>query len=200
MKTVTLTFKLVSMLLAALLVSVPLANACAEPLCGVPQTEGEPPEDILRLHIIANSDSEEDQRVKLIVRDELLRLERECFLGGTKDETKAGLMENGGEVLRLVERVLRENGFDYGAQLKLGVYDFPDREYAGRLYPAGRYEALRIVLGRGEGHNWWCVMFPPLCLDAAVSSPQYTNEEETLISKKYIIKFKILELISEITK
>ena len=112
MKTVTLTFKLVSMLLAALLVSVPLANACAEPLCGVPQTEGEPPEDILRLHIIANSDSEEDQRVKLIVRDELLRLERECFLGGTKDETKAGLMENGGEVLRLVERVLRENGFD----------------------------------------------------------------------------------------
>jgi stage II sporulation protein R len=66
--------------------------------------------------------------------------------------------------LNIVESALREQGMDYGAQLMIGVYDFPDRQYGDTLYPAGKYEALRVVLGEGQGHNWWCVMFPPLCI------------------------------------
>lgn len=125
-------------------------------------TEGN--ENILRLHIIANSDDPADQRVKLAVRDAVLSLEADaadCADGG---EAKTALMADGEAILETVERTLRENGMDYGAQLIVGVFDFPDRSYGEALYPAGRYEALRIVLGEGRGQNWWCVMFPPLCI------------------------------------
>ena len=116
---------------------------------------------ILRLHVIANSDSAEDQAVKLRVRDAILA----CMEpGDTMEEAEAFVRKHGAELLAAAEDTLREAGFSYSAQLMLGTYPFPDRTYGGTLYPAGEYEALRVVLGDGAGQNWWCVLFPPLCI------------------------------------
>ncbi len=128
--------------------------------------EGKNDDDgIFRLHIIANSNSETDQRVKLLVRDALLEYEAEHLSYATNaSKTRGELMAQGRDVLNVIRGVLNDNGVDYNVQLKVGNYPFPDREYAGNLYPAGNYEALRVVLGEGKGENWWCVMFPPLCI------------------------------------
>ncbi|MBQ2661327.1 MAG: stage II sporulation protein R [Clostridia bacterium] len=122
-------------------------------------------DSVFRLHIIANSDSEADQKVKLLVRDALLNYERQAMeKADSREEAKELLMQSGDEILKLTEKVLKENGFNYKAQLMIGNFYFPDREYQDKFYPAGNYEALRIILGDGNGKNWWCVMFPPLCI------------------------------------
>lgn len=122
---------------------------------------------ILRLHIIANSDSSRDQSIKLAVRDAVLAFEKN-FSGqysfDTAEETERFVLERGKELLSTVNAVLKERGAGYGAQLMLGDFDFPQREYDGEIYPAGEYRALRILLGDACGKNWWCVLFPPLCL------------------------------------
>lgn len=135
-------------------------------------TDGVSP--ILRLHIVANSDSEEDQRVKLLVRDALL----EKFSPATSMQQAEELVLLGGEdVLSTIKSVLLEQGFAYGAQLHFGVMSFPDRTYGEAFYPAGDYEALKIELGDAQGKNWWCVLFPPLCiLDIAASDIPDTDE------------------------
>lgn len=120
--------------------------------------------DCIRLHILANSDSAEDQAAKLKVRDAVLEIARELPSAGTKDEARSELLSMGDKLQQAAEETLSQNGMDYGAVLMTGEFDFPDRVYGDALYPAGRYEAIRIVLGSGEGHNWWCVMFPPLCV------------------------------------
>lgn len=120
---------------------------------------------IFRLHIIANSDSEEDQSAKLKVRNALLETESGA-LARAADRTEAAaiLMQDGRVLMETAETVLKESGLGYGAQLEIGEFDFPERRYGSEIYPAGEYPALRVVLGDGEGQNWWCVMFPPLCL------------------------------------
>jgi len=124
-----------------------------------------PYESVFRLHIIANSDSTEDQRVKLLVRDALLEYEARQMRGAAdKRDAKQSLMADGEALLKIVENALQKNGFSYGAQLFVGTFEFPERSYSGKTYPAGDYEALRVVLGKGQGKNWWCVMFPPLCI------------------------------------
>ncbi len=122
-------------------------------------------ESVFRLHIIANSDSSADQNVKLLVRDALLEYEKNAMENASSlEEAQKILMDNGDEILSLTEKVLKENGMNYKAQLMVGNFYFPDREYGKKFYPAGNYEALRIILGDGKGKNWWCVMFPPLCI------------------------------------
>ncbi len=117
--------------------------------------------EVLRLHILANSDSAEDQRVKLLVRDALIK---EFAPAGSLKEAEEVLLDDGGGVLETVNRVLKEQGCGYGAQLRLGVMEFPEKQYGDMTYPAGKYEALRVELGNAAGQNWWCVLFPPLCL------------------------------------
>ncbi|MDR0840808.1 MAG: stage II sporulation protein R [Christensenellaceae bacterium] len=121
--------------------------------------------DILRLHIIANSDSEADQAAKLAVRDAILQHEAR-FAGSadSADALGAAILSDGEGLLRAAQASLRQSGMPYGARLSLGTYAFPRRDYAGKVYPAGAYRALRIVLGEGGGKNWWCVLFPPLCI------------------------------------
>ena len=102
-----------------------------------------------------------DQAVKLQVRDAILA----CMEpGDSAKEAEAFVRDHGAELLQAAEDVLRERGFSYSAQLMLGDYAFPDRIYGDTLYPAGTYRALRVVLGEGAGQNWWCVLFPPLCI------------------------------------
>lgn len=123
-----------------------------------------PVEEYVRLHILANSDSEEDQALKLKVRDAVLDCARE-LLGDTcsADDAYAIL----GEKISLVEACARQAAEDAGffgeVRAQVGVFEFPDRQYGDLLVPAGEYRAVRVLLGAGEGHNWWCVIYPTLC-------------------------------------
>ena len=116
---------------------------------------------VLRLHILANSDNRLDQAVKLRVRDALLPL---FEAAASYDDARAFVLAHGAALLARCQAVLAAAGAPYGAQLLLGVSAFPDRTYDKTFFPAGDYDALQIVLGAGEGHNWWCVLFPPLCI------------------------------------
>ena len=118
-------------------------------------------QNVLRLHILANSDSETDQAIKLSVRDAI----RPLFEAqDSYDNARTFLLANGAVLQSAAEAVLKEQGAEYGVQLSLGTEEFPDRTYDGVLFPAGAYDALIVRLGKGEGHNWWCVLFPPLCI------------------------------------
>ncbi|OQB24264.1 MAG: Stage II sporulation protein R (spore_II_R) [Firmicutes bacterium ADurb.Bin182] len=120
---------------------------------------------ILRFHVIANSDSPEDQKAKMLVRDAVLDCGRDVLFDcKNSNQAVEMLKKSGPEILAAAEGVLEKEGIEYGAQLELGTYEFPRREYRGVVYPEGTYRALRVVLGKGLGQNWWCVMFPPLCI------------------------------------
>ncbi len=141
---------------------------------------------VFRLHVIANSDSAADQAAKLRVRDAILARERVYMAdAATPQEARLLLMEDGAGLLRTVEAALRECGMEYGASLEVGVFPFPEREYGAVTYPAGEYDALRVVLGAGKGQNWWCVMFPPLCI---LELPGGEIEGEELKTNSLIIK------------
>lgn len=132
-------------------------------------------EGILRLHVIANSDGEADQSAKLAVRDAILPL----FSGESSyEDARAFLLSHGREIQEAAERVLKARGMDYGVCLSLGVETFPDRTYDGVTFPAGEYDALCVRLGAASGHNWWCVLFPPLCIVSDTGEPVDLDEVE----------------------
>lgn len=110
---------------------------------------------LIRLHIVANSDSEEDQSIKLRIRDAVVS-ELDCS-DISPDEAAA-------EAAVIAERVLNENGFSYGARGEFCTAEFPRREYKELTLPAGSYKTVRVTLGSGSGHNWWCVLYPPVCM------------------------------------
>ena len=154
-------------------------------------------DDVLRLHVIANSDSEADQTVKLEVRDLLLE-ETKSRVGDAADkgDAEAYFKENADELTGKVNAFLAEKGFDYGAVISVSRSYFETREYDGNTLPSGDYDALKVVLGKGEGKNWWCVMFPPLCVSAADGSELPARDYKLMQSGKetgYKIKLKIVE-------
>ncbi len=162
--------------------------------------------EVLRLHIPANSDSKDDQEVKLKLRDFVLK-EYGAQLGDCKSLALAE--ERATELLPEIETAatsfLRENGFSYGAKAELVTMDFPTREYDRLILPAGEYRAIRITLGSGEGHNWWCVIFPQLCLPA-VSEQDTSDEsaEQVLDSfgkpQRVKVKFAVYEALQRLIK
>lgn len=138
---------------------------------------------IIRLHVIANSDAEEDQELKLKVRDEIIRfMEGQESLG----DARSYINDNIDSIEAISERVIEENGYDYPARAKLGVTFIPEKSYEDLTLPAGNYEALNITLGRGDGQNWWCVIFPQLCLIGEKDSEH-----------KLVLKSKIKEMMKE---
>lgn len=128
------------------------------------ETQNEIASGVVRLHIVANSDEAGDQRVKLMVRDEIIR-EFSAVLSQAQSPSDAEhiVSENLGRAAETANRVLAENGYSYRAQASLGEAHFPVKHYENITLPPGNYRALRIVLGSGTGQNWWCVMYPPLC-------------------------------------
>lgn len=161
--------------------------------------------EVVRLHVLANSDSEADQAVKLLVRDALLGSGSELFSGEVTARGAADCLNANADKLKAVaEKALRDNGFDYGADIRLVNEYFTTRSYEGFTLPAGRYTAVKVVLGSGKGHNWWCVMFPPLCLPAASEKTDIDavlgRDGAELIEggSKYEIRFKIVEVIESI--
>ena len=124
--------------------------------------------DVLRLHILANSDTDEDQQLKLAVRDKLLENSEELFGGcDTLDEMKVRAREKQSEINDIALSVIHEKGYDYSVKNSVVNMEFDDRTYGDMTMPSGTYDALRVKIGSGKGHNWWCVMYPPLCLPAA---------------------------------
>ncbi len=124
-------------------------------------------EDLIRLHVVANSDSAEDQQVKLQVRDAITaRLETVMAELPDMEAAKAYLQENLPELERVANDVLEAAGDGYHAVVTLAKEKFPTREYDTFTLPAGIYESLRVTIGSGEGQNWWCVVFPSLCVSA----------------------------------
>ena len=164
-------------------------------------------EDTIRLHILANSDSREDQELKIVVRDGVLNEFGERLrLAGSFDAAEKLCEDIIPEIEKYAESIIREAGYSYDVNIKLGEEWYETRDYDGFSLPCGYYTSLRILIGEGEGKNWWCVMYPPLCTElASESAPaddgliDYTKEEMILISSgKYNIKFKILEDLSRV--
>ncbi len=124
--------------------------------------------DIIRLHVVAAGDDAENQRIKLCVRDKVLLAWRGALSRQDNAQDMMAFLEDNRQALEeAASKAAREEGFSGKVSAQVGVFPFPDRWYGSVLVPAGEYRALRIVLGSGEGKNWWCVLFPSLCLSLA---------------------------------
>ena len=172
--------------------------------------ESEIYDNVLRLHVIANSDSEEDQALKLKVRDAILEKSEALFGDCSNREdaintVKSNLIEIEQEAANIIER----EGYNYPVSVEIGEEVYPTKNYESFCFPSGSYMSLRVIIGDGEGQNWWCVLFPPMCVSAAsMTSPDDTfisvglNKEQYGIitetsSPKYRARFRILEVIEE---
>ena len=156
-------------------------------------------DSVIRLHIIANSDSEYDQEIKLKVRDRVLK--SQLLVGAEDMESAEQLIEtNAAALVECAREVLLENGVDQQVSLEWGYERYPTRFYEDSVYPAGKYRSLRIVIGEGEGQNWWCVLFPPLCTESGVAQIPLDDEAKKTFTldggTKYTIRLKILEWFS----
>lgn len=121
-------------------------------------------ENLFRLHVIANSDSSEDQNLKYIVRDALISYMNSLCKNCTTKEAAINIARNHTEdFYNIAKKTILENGFNYSVEIEIGNFDFPTKTYGDISLPAGYYDALRVKIGKAEGQNWWCVMFPPLC-------------------------------------
>lgn len=164
---------------------------------------------VLRLHVLANSDSEEDQALKLKVRDGVLAVTAPLLENAeTRDQAEAIVRAHMTDIQSAAEAVVAQNGSEQAVTVMLDLEDYPTRNYESCAFPAGEYLSLRVCLGEAEGQNWWCVLFPPLCLSAAtakndaedafiqvgLSKEQYGIVTETK-SHKYRVRFKILETV-----
>lgn len=166
-------------------------------------------DSVIRLHVIANSDSEKDQALKLAVRDRVLEQAARLYPRGTDvAEARRILAGHLNALAAAGQAVVEEWGCDDPVSAELTRCWFPTREYEGFALPAGEYEALRVVIGEGDGRNWWCVAFPPLCLGAASETVEeaaqagsFTREQVGLITGGtggYVLKFKGMELLGEL--
>lgn len=167
--------------------------------------EGEIYDDTLRLHILANSDTSEDQALKLEIRDRILRKYGALLkIGNSIAEAKESVELLLPEIESDAKLWISELGYDYDVNATLSVEWYETRKYESFTLPAGYYSSLRVIIGEGAGQNWWCVMYPPLCMEmASESAPpddgviDYSKEEIELITAgKYQVKFKILEELS----
>lgn len=160
---------------------------------------------VLRLHILANSDSESDQALKLKVRDAILEISPEIF-GDTssKQEAIKKAKTDLPKIIAEAERVIKAEGYNYSVRAEVVNDKFNTRVYENFTLPAGDYDAVRIIIGSGSGHNWWCVMFPALCLPSAEGNElqnELPDSEKCIVdnnenSKGYEIRFGVVEAVS----
>lgn len=170
-------------------------------------------DSLIRFHVIANSDTNEDQSLKYKVRDEVINY-LYPYLEDSKslEDSRRIIKENENEVNNIALKVIKNNGYSYSVKTELSHENFPEKSYGNIILPQGNYEAFRVIIGNGQGQNWWCVMFPPLCfIDITKGSVEQEKSKEELdeeIDKnKNIkeeenpkIKFKIVEVFKEIFK
>lgn len=157
---------------------------------------------VIRLHVLANSDSEEDQALKLEVRDRVLETTSALLAGETEPQAAAVLLDQHlDDIAQTAAQEISAQGHDDRVEVRLEQTWFPTRQYQGISLPAGNYLALRVLIGAAEGHNWWCVVFPNLCLPAvserALEASTLTPGQISLLQEEetsYVFRFKALEL------
>ncbi len=157
-------------------------------------------DEVFRLHILANSNSADDQELKLYVRDGMLEYTDELFKNSkNKEQSKQTALNNIDKLKQKAQTLVYEYGYDYPVDVYVTNMTFDTRVYEDFTLPAGNYDALRIVIGSGEGKNWWCVLYPALCIPSASGNEidAVLNDGEQDIVKnrdKYEVKFKIVEI------
>jgi len=173
----------------------------------LPAGESEIYDSVIRLHVLAQSDSEHDQQIKLAVRDAIVAECRDLFADtDTTDEALTQIQDAALQMEQIANRVLAEQGVAYTATAVFGTETYPTREYDGVTFPAGEYLSLRILLGDGEGQCWWCCLFPPLCMSASTAEDSLesvgidTSSGKVFTQRKYRFRLKILEWFSCFTE
>jgi len=189
----------------SLCLAVGLVFSAAFSLCGFSAACEKVRQSVLRLHILAHSDDEADQALKLLVRDRILEDTAYLF----KDvQTEQQAADAAAQNIDLMEQIARDeiiaNGYDYPVTVEVAPTNFGTREYDNVTLPAGRYMAVRVLIGEAEGKNWWCVMFPSMCLPAAGEQQEIDKvlEDKPLEvvtdQPKYKVQFKIVELFESV--
>ena len=174
--------------------------------------ESEIYDTVVRLHVLANSDSDEDQALKLKVRDEVIAAVTPLVDGcKTQAEAIAAIEKIIPDIEERASEKIKGEGYGYSVKVLLGEEYYPTKTYETCAFPKGKYVSLRVLIGEGEGENWWCCLFPPLCLSAATDSSDGSNEDAFISvgltgdqykvitetkNPKYRVRFKILETIS----
>ena len=202
MKNLKYAFVLLSLLITFIFISLSsYAHTISEDLS----------ENFFRLHILANSDSEKDQSLKLKVRDNIIEyMNSLTFSGLSKSEVISLTKENLSKFQEIAEKTIQNEGYDYPVSLEIGNFYFPTKLYGNLSLPAGYYDALKIEIGEAKGKNWWCSLFPPLCFvdisagvideDSEKSLKENLSDEEFAIitsdSETIKFKFRIIEMFS----
>ncbi|MBW9152452.1 stage II sporulation protein R [Clostridium estertheticum] len=171
---------------------------------------------LIRFHVIANSDDKIDQNLKLKVRDSVLKYISPKIVDCKNIKESRKIINNENKnIKKIAERIIKENGFKYSVATELSEEYFPVKTYGNITLPQGKYEAYRIIIGTGKGQNWWCVMFPPLCfvditkgnvsyektekeMKTVLSDDEYKMVDNTVSSKKIIVKFKLGEIFTKL--
>lgn len=186
-------------------IAIGIVTAVIFSICSFAKTSEEIRSDVLRLHVIANSDSSVDQNLKLRLRDYILEEGEDIFDGSVNVENAVKKIEPKlAELENSAETFVKNAGFDYDVKITLSNEYFTTRTYESVTLPAGKYLALRVVIGSGEGYNWWCVMFPPMCVPAADKKDEienvFTDKEIKLVESKpkYEPRFKVVEIYEQI--
>lgn len=166
-------------------------------------------DSVIRIHVLANSDSAEDQKNKLLVRDHILEFAKENFKEEDRQSAEAALRRNLSKMEEDTALFLKESGIELPVKITLGEEYYPRRDYENLSLPSGTYLSLRVHLGKAEGKNWWCVLFPPICIDSATEAEDALFEagmtEEnvktvTQMKGKYKIRFKAIDLLGKTYK
>jgi stage II sporulation protein R len=164
---------------------------------------------VFRFHVLANSDREEDQALKMRVKEEILAyMKQELPTSDSAEITKAWARANLHNITDRAQQLVKREGYDYTVTAKVTSCDFPEKSYGDITFPAGEYEALRIEIGESKGQNWWCVAFPSICfratsseIEAAAVSEGFSEEEVAFITGDapvYRLRFKTLELLDQL--
>lgn len=161
-------------------------------------------QDVFRLHILANSDSEADQSLKIKVRDEVLDFTEDLFnSANSKEEAESIISDNLQSISNVAYQTVLDNGYDYVVTAEITNMYFTTRYYEGYTLPSGMYDALRITIGEGEGHNWWCVMYPSICISSAEDKESMAKEAldddeyNIVCNEQYQYKFKVVEMFEK---
>ncbi len=176
-----------ALILAGMALTIPFFDSCEELYS-----------DVMRIHILANSDSAADQSLKFAVRDKVLEACSRYYDGCSgKDEALDITRSHIGEIEAAAEREIRRRGFDYPVSARIVTDDFDTRYYGSFTMPAGRYDALRLTIGDGAGKNWWCVMYPSLCVGAASADDMKEEldrgEYRVVTSDRFDFRFRLVE-------
>ncbi|SJZ37735.1 stage II sporulation protein R [Selenihalanaerobacter shriftii] len=193
-------FRLIVVTVVAIVMLVALGYSSAIVVSPKSSTMAYTNNNLLRLHVIANSNSLMDQRLKRQVRNGIINQTEGLFKNIDDIQKARNLIKNNlGYIEKIVETELARQGNNYDVNVKLGNYQFPKRTYGNMTLPAGNYKALRVIIGQGKGENWWCVLFPPFCYIDSVDKQEGSKQLGSVKKEDVDIKMKskLLEYLNE---